>query len=34
MRMLINVFSVLASESKAGKEAIEKALEFFRKHID
>ena len=31
--MLINVFSALASESKAGKEAIEKALDFFRKYI-
>ncbi len=31
---LPHVFSVLASESKAGREAIEKALEFFRKYID
>ena len=31
---LPHVFSVLASESKAGKEAIDKAVEFYRKHID
>lgn len=31
---LPHVFSVLASESKAGREAIEKAIDFYRKHID
>ena len=31
---LPHVFSVLASESKAGIDAIEKALGFFEKHID
>ncbi len=31
---LPHVFSVLASESKAGKEAIDKAVDFYRKHID
>ena len=31
---LPHVFSVLDSDSKAGKEAIDKAVEFYRKHID
>lgn len=30
---LPHVFSVLASESKAGRDAIDKAIEFYRKHI-
>ena len=31
---LPHVFSVLASESKAGKDAIDKAIAFYRKYID